>query len=114
MRITKKERNENARRFYRTFMDSSCNEAAIVAWRNGAKCQFLAVPSYLAFGEAPLIIAESNSGIDGCFKEFLDAVNHKPIIKSYFDDGFNNWLSKEYSFWIGYRDGFVFMLEKDE
>ncbi len=112
MKTTKKERNENARRFYRTFKEGGCNEAAIVAWRTGSRCQFLAVPSYLAFGEEPLIIAESNSGIDGFFKEFLDAVDHKPVIKSYFDDDFNNWLSKEYGFWIGYRDGFVFMLEK--
>lgn len=33
MRTTKKERRENARRFYNMFMDSNCNKAAIVVNR---------------------------------------------------------------------------------
>lgn len=73
MRTTKKERKENAKNFYNTFMNSNYNQAAIVVERtnssnpNICSCRFLAVCSTLAFMEAPLIIAESVLGISGCF-----------------------------------------------
>lgn len=120
MRITKKERKENARKFYNTFMNSNCNQAAIVVDRmdscnpNICRCRFLAVPSTLAFMEEPLVIAESVLGISGCFMEFLEFI--VPDIgtqKSYFDDGFNDWLYKMCKFRITYKDGLVFMFEKD-
>ena len=73
MRITKKERKENARKFYNTFMNSNCNQAAIVVEEpnsnnpNICRCRFLAVRSPFAFMEGPLVIAESGLGISGCF-----------------------------------------------
>ena len=67
MRISKKERKENARKFYNMFMNSNCNKEAIVVQRTESKtnpninrCQFWTVPSTLAFMENPVIIAESN------------------------------------------------------
>lgn len=81
-RTTKKERKENANRFYNMFMNSNCNQAAIVVERtessnlNINRCRFIAVPSTLAFMENPRVIAESVSGITGCFMELLD--NIKP------------------------------------
>lgn len=122
MRISKKERKENAVRFYNMFMNSNCNKTAIVVKRtnssnpNISKCQFLTVLSTLAYMENPVVIAESTLGIEGCFREFLEFINngYKPMEqKSYWDNGFNEWLNKIYRFEITYKDGFVFMLEKE-
>ena len=122
MRISKKERKENARRFYDIFMNSNGKKAAIVVERTESKtnpninrCQFLAVPSTLAFMEKPVIIAESNVlGIEGCFMELLDFIKPCKQRKTYCEDGFNEWLMKIYGFEITYKDGLVFMLEKED
>ena len=92
MRVSKKERKENAKRFYSMFMNSNCNKVAIVVQRtesrtnpNINRCQFLVVPSTLAFMEKPVIIVESNVlGIEGCFIELLDFIKpgqHFKLIK---------------------------------
>ena len=120
MRITKKERKVNANKFYRTFMESNCKQAAIVVQRfessnpNINRCQFLAVTSTLAFGEKPIVIAESSFGIAGCFEEMLQSIRDiEPLRrKSYWDDGFNEWLEETYKFRITYKDGLVFMFER--
>ena len=96
MRTNKKERKENANKFYNSFINGNCKNAAIVVKRfdsnsnpNINRCQFLAVASPLAFMEKPLVIAESVIGITGCFIELLD--NIKPgVQKMYYDDGFND------------------------
>lgn len=119
MGITKKERKKNAEQFYNMFMSECCNKTAIVAQKcvstnpNINKVQFMAVPSPLSYG-TPVIIAESNFGLTGCFAELLKNI-HPEIIqeKSYFDDGFNEWLEENYHFRITYKDGFVFFLERD-
>ena len=119
MRTSKKERKENALKFYNMFMNSNCNKAAIVVSRTESKsnpyvirCQFLAVPSTLAFMEKPVVIAESAIlGIEGCFIEFLQNIKEIPQ-KTYYEDGFNDWLKANFGFEITYRDGLVFMLEK--
>lgn len=118
-RTTKKERKENANRFYNMFMNSNC-QAAIVVERtessnpNINRCKFIAVPSTLAFMETPIVIAESVSGITGCFMELLDNIKpRRGTEKTYFDDGFNDWLEETYKFRITYKDGLVFMLEKN-
>ena len=120
MRISKKERKENAVRFYNMFMNSSCNKAAIVVYRtksnnnpNINRCQFLAVPSTLAYMENPVVIAESTThGIEGCFIELLGFIKRCPQ-KTYFEDGFDDWLWETFNFGITYKDGFVFLLEKE-
>jgi len=123
MRISKKERKENALRFYHSFMNRNCNKAAIAVQRcqssnpNIQRCQFWAVPSCLAHMSEPVIIAESNFGIDGCFTEFLESCNngYEPLEKkSYWDNDFNDWLESIYGFRIIYQDGLVFMLEREE
>lgn len=122
MRISKKERKENAKNFYNMFMNSNCNKAAIVVERTESKtnpninrCQFLTVPSSLAFMEKPVIIAESNIlGIEGCFMELLDFIKPCKQRKTYYEDGFNDWLMEIYGFNITYKDGLVFMLEKED
>ena len=121
MRISKKERKENARRFYDMFMNSNCTKAAIVVERtenktnpNINRCRFLAVSSTLAFMEKPVIIAESNVlGIEGCFMELLDFIKSCKQRKTNYEDGFNDWLMETYGFEITYKDGLVFMLEKE-
>lgn len=120
MRITKNERKENARKFYNTFMNSNCNQAAIVVEEPNSsnpsicRCRFLAVRSTFAFMEGPLVIAESGLGISGCFMEFLESIGLDiGTQKPYFDEGFNDWLYKTCKFRITYNDGLVFMFEKD-
>ena len=112
MRTTKKERKENANKFYNSFIGGNCKNAAIVVKRidssnpNINRCQFLAVVPPLT-----LVIAESVIGITGCFIELLG--NIKPgVQKMYYEDGFNDWLEKTYNFRITYKDGLVFMLER--
>lgn len=113
-RTTKKERKENANRFYNMFMNSNCNQVAIVVERtessnsNINRCRFIAAPSTLAFMENPIVIAESVSGISGCFMELLDDIKpRRGTEKTYFDDGFNDWLEETYKFRITYKDGLI-------
>jgi len=118
MRTSKKQRKENAVKFYNMFMNSNCNKAAIVVNKLNSsnphvnRCQFLAVLSTLAYMEEPVVIAESTLGIDGCFIEFLGFINPCPK-KTYWEDGFNEWLKNTFNFEITYKDGLVFMFEKD-
>ena len=99
MRITKKERKKNAEQFYNMFMSGCCNKTAIVAQKcvstnpNVNKVHFMAVPSSISYG-TPVVIAESNLGLTGCFTELLQNI-HPEIVqeKSYFDDGFKIPLS---------------------
>ena len=120
MRVSKKDREKNAKQFYQVFMNGCSNKAAIVVQRNDSttspnvnRVQFLAVPSSLAYGE-PVVIAESTThGIEGCFIELLGFIK-SGAQKTYYEDGFNEWLKDTYGFEITYKDGFVFMLEKSE
>ena len=74
---------ENARKFYNMFMNSNCQNAAIVVERSSSsnpnidRCRFIAVPSTIAFGENPVVIAESVLGIAGCFNEFLKDIKER-------------------------------------
>lgn len=117
MKISKKERERNAKKFYQMFMNGSCCKAAIVVKRtessnpNISRCQFLTVPGALAYMEKPIVIAESILGIEGCFMELLGFINPS-VQKTYFEDGFNEWLLATYNFEITYKDGLVFMLER--
>lgn len=78
------------------------------------RCQFFAVLFTLAFMENPIIIAESNiSGIEGCFMVLLDFIEPCKQRKTYYEEGFNKWPMETYGFEITYKDGFVFMLEKE-
>ena len=55
-------------------------------------------------------------GIEGYFKEFLEFLKNgyeSMEQKLYWDNGFNEWLNGIYGFKITYKDGFVFMLEKE-
>lgn len=119
MRISKKERKENALKWYNIFMNSNCNKSAIVVKRtdssnpNICRCQFLTVPSTLAFMENPIVIAESTMGIQGCFMELLGSIKSVPQ-KTYYEDGFNEWILNAYGFEITYKDGLVFMLERND
>lgn len=116
MRTTMKKRKENAKRFYNMFMNSNCKKVAIVVQRmessnpNISRCQFIAVPTSIS-SRAPVVIAESLLGIEGCFIEMLSDIKDC-LQKSYHEDGFNAWLKKTYGFEITYADGLVFMLER--
>lgn len=117
MKTGKKDRQNNARCYYRAFFDGNCNSTSMVVERrkgrnpDADKCRLWAVPSSLAFSAAPVILAESTAGIEGCFMEMLSAIRDIPQ-KSYYEDDFLEWLKKEYMFTISYRDGLVFILSK--
>lgn len=121
MRTTKKERKNNAKQFYAAFMNGCSTKAAIVVKRydsttnpNVNRVQFLAVPSGLAYGN-PVVIAESNAlGIEGCFIEFIGFIKGGIKQKTYFEDGFNEWLEENVGCRISYKDGLVFMLDRDK
>ena len=73
----------------------------------------MAVPSSISYG-TPVVIAESNLGLTGCFTELLQNI-HPEIVqeKSYFDDGFKKIITSElhtkmdlFSFWKEIRYGY--------
>lgn len=116
MRITKKEREKNAKNFYNMFMNGCNTKAAIVVKRMSStnphvsRCQFLVVPS---FGwETPVVIAESNLGIEGCFMEFFGFIKPGLRQKTYFEEGFDKWMKENFQCQITYKDGLVFMIER--
>lgn len=117
MRVSKKERKENAKSFYQQFMNGYSTKTAIVVNRqdsknpNIARCQFLAVPGSVASG-TPVVIAESVWGVEGCFMELLENIKLCPQ-KTYYENGFDDWLKETFGFEITYKDGFVFMLERE-
>ena len=117
MRTSKTERKENAKRFYINFRNSISDKITIVVNRkesanpNLSVCEFVAVPTQTSLG-TPVVIARSNLGIEGCFIELLNNIN--PLRqKTYYEDGFNEWLLETFGFGITYFDGLVFILEKN-
>lgn len=116
MRTTKKERQENARKIYNALRHGSYVKIAVLVNRenssnpNVKRCQFLAV-NPLGGSDKPIIFAESNLGISGCFIEFISSF-YDGVQKNYFEDGFNEWLSKTLHFRISYNDEYIMMLER--
>jgi hypothetical protein len=79
---------------------------------NVNRVQLIGVIGTLAYGEAPVVLAESSTeGVNGCFREFLTSIKDCSQVE-YFDDMFNDFLEEEYGFRITYRDGLIYMLEK--
>ncbi len=112
-KTTKKERKDNARLFYQIFNNYEENRACIVVNRNKTcKTQFLAVPSNLNFAN-PVVIAEDiNLGIEGCWIEFIQNIMGNIQQKTYYEDGFKEWVNETLGFSITYFDGMVFIIEK--
>lgn len=109
-RTTKQERRKNVKQFYTSFMSGTLDRTCVIVKRNkGNRCQFTAVSGVLQ--GSPIIIAESKFGIEGCFIEFFD--NIKGISqKTYYEDGFKDWVIDNFGFDITYFDGQVFIWEK--
>ena len=112
-RTTKKERKENARNFYQLFKNYKENRACIVVNRNSSgRTQFLVVPGCLNTGD-PVVVAEDASlGVEGCWMEFIRSILGGIHQKTYFEDGFKEWLSETLGFAITYYDGMVFIIER--
>lgn len=112
-RTTKMERKDNARKFYQLFNQYKENRSCIVVERNqSGKVQFIAVPGYVNFSN-PIVIAESiGLGVEGCWIEFIQSIMGKIQQKTYYEDGFKEWLSETLGFNITYFDGLVFIIEK--
>lgn len=112
MRTTKQERKENARNFYYALLHN-CYKIAVIVKRDSSefrRCQFLVAKSLIG-NNKPIVIAESNEGVSGCFAEFISN-NFDGIQKAYLGNDFNIWLMKELHIKISYDDGYVIMLER--
>lgn len=115
-RIAKQERKENAVKFWNCFQNGA-DQMAVIVKRNESttnpyvnRTQFVAVCSL--YKDIPVVIAESvTHGIEGCFMELLQNIRNIPQT-TYFEDGFKDFLKKEYGLIITYNDGLVIMLER--
>ena len=113
MRTTKAGRGENARRVFNIFRQGYGTKLAVVVKRmqssnpNVSKCQLIATTRW---GE-PLIVAESNFGVEGCIQEFLGSMGVTSI-PSYHAQNFNAWLHKTFGCRVTYDDGLVIMFER--
>ena len=117
MRISKKEREQNARRFYNSFMNGNTKNVVVVVKRTESKTnpnicrtQFLAVCSGFK-GNLEVISESTIDGIRGCFVEFLESIKRIEQI-SYYDDNFHKWLKSNYNFDFDYYDGSTFIFVK--
>lgn len=117
MRISKAEREQNARKFYNAFMNGNSKYSVVVVKRTESKTnpnicrtQFLAVCS--SFKENLEVISESTiDGVRGCFIELLTFI--KPIKQvTYYDDSFHQWLKENYHFDFNYYDGSAYIFIK--
>lgn len=45
----------------------------------------------------PVVIAESVDGITGCFYELFQNIKKLNVIKTYYENDFNNWLLENYA-----------------
>lgn len=116
-RTTKKERQENARKIYNALLQSYHNRITVIVNRtdssnsNVSKCQFLAV-NPLSGSDKPIVFAESNWGMTGCFNEFISSF-YDGVQKGCFEEGFCEWLLKTLHFRITYNDGYILTLEAE-
>lgn len=111
MRVSKRQRDANARKFYALLGDGNHNKAAILVHRvqNSNKCQFIT-----GFLGLEAVLAESSLGYTECFMEFLSAIKAvKPCeTKTMHDEEFLAWLFSNYRLRISYNDGLIMMLER--
>lgn len=110
-RTTKSERAENARLF--NTMICQNHVAAIVVERSDSDNPNLIRTRFKAcinYGEA-VVIAESTLGISGCFIEYFRSIGYNGKQIDYWEDGFCDWIHKEFQYKITYKDGIVIMLE---
>lgn len=117
MRISKAEREQNARKFYNTFINSSGKNAVVVVKRTESKTnpnihrtQFLAVCSSFK-GDLEVIAESTIDGVRGCFMELLKFIN--PIEQvTYYEEDFHRWLKSKYRFDFNYYDGSAYIFTK--
>lgn len=117
-RTTKNERKLHAQAFWNCFQNGAIKQAIVVERNKSTtnpyivRTQFKAVCSMLK--DDPVVIAESTThGIEGCFVELLTNIKNVPQTR-YYDDGFKDFLSREYNLQVNYNDGLVIMLERKE
>lgn len=109
-RTTKNERAENARLFNAMLRD--WKSGAIVVERSDSTNPNLVRTRFkvcVVYG-TPIVIAESTQGIAGCWIEYFKSIRYEGRQIDFWDDGFNDWINKEFGYKITYKDGMVFML----
>lgn len=110
MRTNQKERIENAK-VYNTILCQHHKGAIVVEKRNSSNPNIVRTRFWVCntYG-TPVVIAESVSGIGGCFMEYFKNIGYKGKQVEYVDHGFVDWIYKEFGYTIDYKDGLVFML----
>lgn len=110
-RTTKEERKNNARYLYNMLM--KCGRVAVVVEKQESKtnphinrCRLKAV---ISMDSKPCVIAESTDGLTGCFYEFLNSIKHLDKMTYFNEDGFYDFVAKNYGFEIDFFDGLVFI-----
>lgn len=113
-RTTKKERKENAIKFYNSLKNSG--RAVVVVERtnntnpNCISAKF--VTSSPLYENNLMVIADSKAlGKEGCFYEFLNNIKSIYPQKGYFEYGFENWLKENYGIEKTYDDGYAMIWE---
>lgn len=113
MRINAKERKNNARQWYSLLMGSYNNKSAVVVKRyesfnpNVFRVQLLACNTL----GTPVVIAESD-GISGCLHELFQNIEKTDVVRTYYENDFNDWLYDNYKLYLTYNDGLVLMFER--
>lgn len=112
MRSNMKERKNNAKQWYSLLINSYNSKSAVVVRRyeSSNRIQLLACN---AMG-TPVVIAESVDGITGCFYELFQNIKKLNVIKTYYENDFNDWLLENYNIYLTYNDGMVLLFERNE
>lgn len=117
-RTSIKDRRTNARQWYQRFVNGYDTKNAIVIKRSKStvnpninRTQFYSCNTY----GTPIVIAESETfGIEGCFIELIEFIKGGIRQKTWFEDGFKEWLEETTGLIITYNDGLVIMLEREQ
>lgn len=114
MRIDKKQRKYNVKQWYKLLQDSYNNTSAVVIKRCESKNPNIHRVQLLtcnAIG-VPVIIADSIDGLTGCLYELCQNINPVHTVKTYYENGFADWLYENYNLCLSYNDGLVLMFKR--
>lgn len=114
-RTTKAERKKYAKLFHQ-YLWNGIQKAAIVIERQDSKSnpnihRVQMITQQVNGPASHVVIAESVSGIAGCFHELIESIYGNIPQKNYFEDGFKDWLRKTCHMNITWNDGLVIMVE---
>lgn len=116
MRSNIKERKDNAKQWYSLLINSYNSKSAVVVRRYESSNPNINRVQLLTCNVigTPVVIAESVDGITGCFYELFQNIKKSNVIKTYYENDFNDWLLENYNIYLTYNDGMVLLFERNE